>query len=63
MDKYGTPGRDRPRGFFPRIDQVTVYAMTIERITGKELALPALSQQWPALDRTASPGAQPPTPS
>ena len=62
MEKYGTPGRDRPRGFFPRIDQVTVYEMTIERITGKELALPTLSQQWPALDRTASPGAQPPSP-
>ena len=43
MDKYGTPGRDRPRGFFPRIDQVTVYEMTIERITGKELELPAPS--------------------
>jgi uncharacterized protein len=25
MHKYGTPGRDRPRGFFPRIGQVTVY--------------------------------------
>jgi nitroimidazol reductase NimA-like FMN-containing flavoprotein (pyridoxamine 5'-phosphate oxidase superfamily) len=62
MAKYGTPGRDRPQGFFPRIDLVTVYEMTIERITGKELTLPVPSQQWPALDRTASPDAQPPNP-
>jgi uncharacterized protein len=34
--------------------------MTIERMTGKEQALPELSRQWPALDRTASPDAQPP---
>jgi nitroimidazol reductase NimA-like FMN-containing flavoprotein (pyridoxamine 5'-phosphate oxidase superfamily) len=40
MHKYGTPGRDRPRRVFPRIGQVTVYEMTIERMTGKELALP-----------------------
>ena len=25
MEKYGTPDRDRPRGFFPRIGEVTVY--------------------------------------
>jgi uncharacterized protein len=31
MEKYGTPDRDRPKGFFPRIGQVTVYEMTIER--------------------------------
>ena len=61
MNKYGTPGRDRPRGFFPRIDRVIVYEMTIERLTGKEQALPGISQQWPAVDRTASPDAQPPS--
>jgi hypothetical protein len=60
MEKYGTPDRDRPKGFFPRIDEVTVYAITIERMTGKELALPAVSQQWPAVDRTKSPEALPP---
>jgi uncharacterized protein len=60
MTKYGTPGRDRPQGFFPRIDQVIVYEMTVERLTGKEQTLPGLSQQWPAVDRTASPDAQPP---
>ena len=60
MEKYGTPDRDRPRGFFPRIDEVTVYAISTERITGKEVALPALSERWPALDRTKSPEAHPP---
>jgi len=60
MEKYGTPDRARPKGFFPRIGQVTVYEMTIERMTGKEQALPEVSRQWPALDRTASPAAQPP---
>src|ERR1043166_5370416 len=60
MEKYGTPERDRPRGFFPRIDEVTVYAITIDRITGKELALPASAERWPALDRTQSPNAQAP---
>jgi hypothetical protein len=60
LEKYGTPDRDRPKGFFPRIDEVTVYAITIECMTGKELALPLVSQQWPALDRTKSPEALPP---
>lgn len=60
MEKYGTPGRDRLREFFPRIGQVTVYEMTIERMTGKEQGLPEVSQQWPALDRTPTPDARPP---
>src|SRR5580700_7684015 len=60
LEKYGTPDRDRPKGFFPRIDEVTVYAIRIERMTGKELALPQVSQQWPAVDRTKSPDALPP---
>jgi nitroimidazol reductase NimA-like FMN-containing flavoprotein (pyridoxamine 5'-phosphate oxidase superfamily) len=60
MHKYGTSGRDRPRGFFPRIGKVAVYEMTIERMTGKELALPEVLQQWPAVDRTPTPDAQPP---
>ena len=60
LDKYGTPNRDRPRGFFPRIGEVTVYAISIERITGKELTLPAVSERWPAVDRSKSPNARPP---
>jgi hypothetical protein len=53
------PQRTRPQGFFPRLDQVTVYAMTIERMTGKKTVLPALEEQWPAVDRTKSPNARP----
>ena len=52
MAKYAKPDWDRPPGFFPRIDQITVYAITIERMSGKETALPEVSQQWPAVDRT-----------
>jgi len=60
MDKYGDPQWQRPEGFFPRLDDVTVYAMAIERLTGKQTALPPPAERWPALDRTKSPNAQPP---
>jgi len=60
MEKYGKPETKRPKGFFPRIDAITVYAITIERITGKEQSLPPLSEQWPAKDRTKTPNASPP---
>jgi uncharacterized protein len=40
MAKYGKPETKRPKGFFPRIDVITVYAIALERITGKEQALP-----------------------
>ena len=59
MQKYGkadTAGR--PKGFFPRLDIITVYAIVVERITGKQQALPA--QQWPAIDFTKTPDAQAP---
>jgi len=42
----------------PRIDIITVYAAAVERSTGKEMALPAVSDQWPAIDRTKTPDAQ-----
>jgi nitroimidazol reductase NimA-like FMN-containing flavoprotein (pyridoxamine 5'-phosphate oxidase superfamily) len=58
MAKYGKPDWDRPKGFFPRLDHITVYALTIERLTGKEIALPAVAEQWPAQDRTKSPNAR-----
>jgi nitroimidazol reductase NimA-like FMN-containing flavoprotein (pyridoxamine 5'-phosphate oxidase superfamily) len=61
MRKYGKADTTRPKGFYPRLDQITVYAISIERITGKELALPPISEQWPALDRTKSPNARPET--
>jgi nitroimidazol reductase NimA-like FMN-containing flavoprotein (pyridoxamine 5'-phosphate oxidase superfamily) len=57
MAKYGKPGTERPKGFFPRIDAITVYAIAVERMTGKETALPPLSEQWPAKDRTRTPNA------
>jgi uncharacterized protein len=61
MEKYGKPGTIRPKGFFPRLDAITVYAVTVERITGKEHALPPMSEQWPAKDRTKTPNARAPS--
>ena len=55
MEKYGKPQTKRPKGFFPRIDAITVYAIAVERMTGKEQSLPPLSEQWPAKDRTKTP--------
>jgi uncharacterized protein len=60
MAKYAKPGWERPAGFFPRLGEITVYALSIERLSGKETPLPAASEQWPALDRTKSPQAVPP---
>jgi nitroimidazol reductase NimA-like FMN-containing flavoprotein (pyridoxamine 5'-phosphate oxidase superfamily) len=60
MQKYGKREGDRPKGFFPRLDSVTLYAVKVERMIGKETPLPETSQQWPALDRTKSPDARPP---
>lgn len=59
MQKYALALPERPKAFFPRLDQITVYAMTIERLTGKQIALPAVSEQWPATDRTRTPQAAP----
>ena len=59
MAKYGKPDSSRPKHFYPRLDEVTLYAIVPERITGKETPLPAVSEQWPAKDRTKSPGATP----
>jgi uncharacterized protein len=59
MRKYGKPDTQvRPKGFFPRLDIITVYAIAIERITGKQQALPV--QQWPAIDFTKTPDARAP---
>ncbi|MCP3470415.1 pyridoxamine 5'-phosphate oxidase family protein [Bradyrhizobium sp. CCGUVB1N3] len=57
MVKYGKPETTRPKGFFPRLDLITVYAIAIERMTGKETSMPPLSEQWPAMDRTKTPNA------
>ena len=58
MRKYAKGIDDRPKDVFPRLDQITLYAITMERVTGKETPLPAASERWPALDRTKSPAAQ-----
>lgn len=61
MAKYGGQGaHSRPAGFYPRLDLVTVYQMTIETITGKRTPLPVPEQRYPNVNRTASKGAKPP---
>jgi len=59
MAKYADPAWARPAAFFPRLDEVTVYAIAVERLTGKETALPAMDSRWPAVDNTKSPDARP----
>jgi nitroimidazol reductase NimA-like FMN-containing flavoprotein (pyridoxamine 5'-phosphate oxidase superfamily) len=59
MAKYGKRNSARPKNFFPRLNLITVYALTVERITGKEQTWPELSEQWPAKDRTKTPDARP----
>ena len=59
MEKYGDPSWNRPKDFFPRLEQVTVYAIAVERMTGKETQLPAAQNQWPAMDHTKTPDAVP----
>ena len=58
MQKYGKPDTGRPKGFFPRLDIITVYAIAVERITGKQQVMPA--RQWPAVDFTRTPDARAP---
>jgi uncharacterized protein len=59
MSKYSSPS-GRPKSFYPRIDHITVYALSIETMTGKYQVLPAASEIWPAANRTKTPGAKPP---
>jgi nitroimidazol reductase NimA-like FMN-containing flavoprotein (pyridoxamine 5'-phosphate oxidase superfamily) len=60
MSKYYAQETDRPTGFYPRLDEVTVYALRVDRITGKETSLPAAGARWPFVDKTKSPNAVPP---
>lgn len=60
MAKYRTAVAPRPKEFFPRIGQIALYQLAIERITGKQIVLPDISGQWPALDRSKTPEAVPP---
>jgi nitroimidazol reductase NimA-like FMN-containing flavoprotein (pyridoxamine 5'-phosphate oxidase superfamily) len=59
MAKYAKADWVRPKGFYPRIDQITLYAIAIERLSGKETPLPESSKRWPAVDNTKSPNARP----
>jgi len=61
MAKYYGNDSTRPRSFYPRLGGVMVYALTVERITGKEQRLPPSQAQWPAADNTMSPEASPAT--
>ena len=58
MAKYAKKDWERPKGFYPRIDQITVYAISVERMSGKETPLPGVSERWPAADHTKSPNAR-----
>ena len=60
MAKYGPADASRLPGFFPRLAQISVYAITVDRLTAKRTPLPAVAEQWPALDRTATPAARAP---
>jgi nitroimidazol reductase NimA-like FMN-containing flavoprotein (pyridoxamine 5'-phosphate oxidase superfamily) len=57
MAKYADPKLQRPKSFYPRLDMVTVYAVEIERLTGKRGPLLAVGDQWPSKNMTKSPGA------
>ena len=60
MRKYGAGLEGRPKQFYPRLDAISVYALRVERLTGKEIQLPIASARWPAHDRTKTPNATPP---
>jgi nitroimidazol reductase NimA-like FMN-containing flavoprotein (pyridoxamine 5'-phosphate oxidase superfamily) len=58
MAKYAAAEWQRPKSFYPRLGGITVYAVAIERVTGKAIALPGIAEQWPAKDRTKTPAAR-----
>ena len=60
MAKYSAAESGRPKGFYPRLDNVTTYAVAVDRMSGKQTSLPAVEGRWPAVDRTMSPDAVPP---
>lgn len=59
MAKYADKTWERPKGFYPRLADICVYAINIERLTGKETMLPVAAERWPAVDKTKSPHAKP----
>ena len=44
---------------YPPLDQITVYAIAGERLTGREAPLPAPADRWPRADHTKTPHARP----
>lgn len=58
MAKYAKTEWERPKSFYPRLEQVTVYVLDIEQLTGKKGEMPPLSEQWPAKNNTRSPRAK-----
>lgn len=58
MLKYRPTGPAREKNFFPRLDHIAVYRLDVERMSGKEQMLPPVAEQWPAVDRTKTPGAK-----
>lgn len=57
LAKYGDPAWKRPESFYPRLGDVVVYAILLDRVTGKKNPTPPQDEQWPTRDRTKSPGA------
>jgi uncharacterized protein len=60
LAKYADPAWGQAARFYPRLDQVTVFCIEPERLTGKRTPLPPLAERWPAANHTRSPGAVPP---
>lgn len=54
MEKYADKAWERPKGFYPRLADICVYAIKIERLTGKETLLPVATERWPAVDKSKS---------
>jgi uncharacterized protein len=61
LAKYADARWNQPKSFYPRLDQVTVYRVELERVTGKRNQLLPMAERWPARNRTKSPGIVPPT--
>jgi len=57
MGKYADRSWERPKSVYPRLADATVYAIAIEKLTGKEGPLPSREARWPAVDNTKSPNA------
>ena len=55
MAQYAADSSGSPKGVDPGLEEVTVYASTVDRMSGKETALPAVESRWPSVDRTKSP--------